>query len=93
MVRTTVIAASLAIAFTSAQAAQPLSVKVYNADGSSFTVNSTLVVGDKEAMVIDAGFTRADALPIAPASSDSAKCTSSGSALSCATSCSPCERA
>ena len=34
MIRTTVIAASLAIAFTSAQAAQPLNVKVYNADGN-----------------------------------------------------------
>ena len=73
MVRTTVIAASLAIAFTSAQAAQPLSVKVYNADGNSFNVNSTLVVGDKEAMVIDAGFTRADALRIAANVLDSGK--------------------
>lgn len=73
MVRTTVIAASLAIAFTSAQAAQPLSVKVYNADGNSFNVNSTLVYGDKEAMVIDAGFTRADALRIAANVLDSGK--------------------
>ena len=73
MVRTTVIAASIAIAFTSAQAAQPLSVKVYNADGNSFNVNSTLVVGDKEAMVIDAGFTRADALRIAANVLDSGK--------------------
>ena len=73
MVRTTVIAASLAIAFTSAQAAQPLSVKVYNADGNSFNVNSTFVVGDKEAMVIDAGFTRADALRIAANVLDSGK--------------------
>ena len=73
MVRTTVIAASLAIAFTSAQAAQPLSVKVYNADGNSFNVNSTLVVGDKEAIVIDAGFTRADALRIAANVLDSGK--------------------
>jgi glyoxylase-like metal-dependent hydrolase (beta-lactamase superfamily II) len=65
MIRTTVLAASLAIAFTSSQAAQPLTVKVYNADGNSFNVNSTLVYGEKEAMVIDAGFTRADALRIA----------------------------
>lgn len=64
MIRTTVIAASLAIAF-STQAAQPLSVKVYTAGPTSFNVNSTLVYGDKEAMVIDAGFTRADALRIA----------------------------
>ena len=77
MIRTTVIAASLAIAFTSpvstAQAAQPLTVKVYNADGNSFNVNSTLLVGEKEAMVIDAGFTRADALRIAANVLDSGK--------------------
>jgi glyoxylase-like metal-dependent hydrolase (beta-lactamase superfamily II) len=72
MIRTTVIAASLSIAFT-AQAAQPLSVKVYNAGGNSFNVNSTLVYGEKEAMVIDAGFTRADALRIAANVLDSGK--------------------
>jgi glyoxylase-like metal-dependent hydrolase (beta-lactamase superfamily II) len=73
MIRTTVIAASLAIAFTAAQAAEPLNVKVYNAAGSSFNVNSTLVYGEKEAMVIDAGFTRADALRIAANVLDSGK--------------------
>ncbi len=73
MIRTTVIAASLAITFTAAQAAQPLTVKVYNADGNSFNVNSTLVYGEKEAMVIDAGFTRADALRIAANVLDSGK--------------------
>lgn len=72
MIRTTLIAASLAIAFT-AHAAQPLTVKVYNATGNSFNVNSTLVYGDKEAMVIDAGFTRADALRIAANVLDSGK--------------------
>jgi glyoxylase-like metal-dependent hydrolase (beta-lactamase superfamily II) len=72
MIRTTVLAASLAIAFT-AQAAQPLSVKVYNAGAASFNVNSTLVYGEKEAMVIDAGFTRADALRIAANVLDSGK--------------------
>lgn len=72
MIRTTVIAASLAIAF-SAEAAQPLSVKVYNAEATSFNVNSTLVYGEKEAMVIDAGFTRADALRIAANVLDSGK--------------------
>lgn len=73
MIRTTLLAASLAIAFGGAQAAQPLTVKVYNADGNSFNVNSTLVVGEKEAMVIDAGFTRADALRIAANVLDSGK--------------------
>lgn len=72
MIRTTLIAASLAIAFT-AHAAQPLTVQVYNAAGNSFNVNSTLVYGNKEAMVIDAGFTRADALRIAANVLDSGK--------------------
>ena len=72
MIRTTVIATSLAIAFSS-QAAQPLTVKVYNAGAASFNVNSTLVYGEKEAMVIDAGFTRADALRIAANVLDSGK--------------------
>lgn len=73
MIRTTVIAASLAITFTAAQAAQPLTVKIYNANGNSFNVNSTLIYGEKEAMVIDAGFTRADALRIAANVLDSGK--------------------
>jgi glyoxylase-like metal-dependent hydrolase (beta-lactamase superfamily II) len=72
MIRTTIVAASLAIAFT-AQAAQPLNVKVYNAAGGSFNVNSTLIYGEKEAMVIDAGFTKADALRIAANVLDSGK--------------------
>lgn len=73
MFRTTLMAVTLSIAFASAQAAQPLQVKVYNADGNSFNVNSTLVYGEKEAMVIDAGFTRADALRIAANVLDSGK--------------------
>ena len=73
MIRTTVIAATLAIAFTTSQAAEPLTVKIYNADSNSFNVNSTLVFGEKEAMVIDAGFTRADALRIAANVLDSGK--------------------
>ncbi|MDP3654218.1 MAG: MBL fold metallo-hydrolase [Rhodoferax sp.] len=73
MIRTTLIAATIAVAFASAQAAQPLQVKVYNADGNSFNVNSTLVYGEKEAMVIDGGFTRADGLRIAAHVLDSGK--------------------
>jgi glyoxylase-like metal-dependent hydrolase (beta-lactamase superfamily II) len=73
MIRTTLFAASLAVAFTAAHAAPPLTVKVYNAAGSSFNVNSTLIYGDREAMVIDAGFTRADALRIAANVLDSGK--------------------
>ncbi|MFZ6873288.1 MBL fold metallo-hydrolase [Undibacterium sp. Di27W] len=73
MLHTTILAATLALTFASAQAATPLQVKVYNADGNSFNVNSTLVYGEKEAMVIDAGFTRADALRIAANVLDSGK--------------------
>ena len=73
MFRTTVIAATLALVFSGAQAAQPLQMKVYNGDERSFNVNSTLVFGEKEAMVIDAGFTRADALRIAANVLDSGK--------------------
>ncbi len=73
MIRTTLVAASIAIAFSAAHAQQALTVKVYNADGNSFNVNSTLVYGQKEAMVIDAGFTRADALRIAANVLDSGK--------------------
>ena len=73
MIRTTLVAASIAIAFGAAHAQQPLTVKVYNADGNSFNVNSTLVYGQKDAVVIDAGFTRADALRIAANVLDSGK--------------------
>lgn len=72
MIRSILTATSFAVAFTTAQA-QSLSVKVYNADSNSFNVNSTLVYGQKEAMVIDAGFTRADALRIAANVLDSGK--------------------
>ena len=75
MIRTTLTAATLTVTvlFANAQAAQPLQLKVYNADAKSFNVNSTLVYGEKEAMVIDAGFTRADALRIAANVLDSGK--------------------
>ncbi len=73
MFRTTILAATLSIAFAGAHAAEPLQLKVYNTDGNSFNVNSTLVYGEKEAMVIDAGFTRADALRIAANVLDSGK--------------------
>lgn len=53
------------LALSAALHAAPLQIKVYSADENSFNVNSTLVYGDHEAMVIDAGFTRADALRIA----------------------------
>ena len=73
MFRTTLIAATVAVVFSGAQATQPLQIKVYNANSNSFNVNSTLVYGEKEALVIDAGFTRADALRIAANVLDSGK--------------------
>lgn len=73
MIRTSVVAATLALVFSTAHAAQPLQLKVYNGDDASFNVNSTLVYGETEAMVIDAGFTRADALRIAANVLDSGK--------------------
>lgn len=67
-------AASVLIAH-SAMAADtaPLTLEVYNANAGSFGVTSTLVYGKTEAMVIDAGFTKADALRIAAKVLDSKK--------------------
>lgn len=57
----------------SAQVAAPLTIKTYNADGKSFHVNAVVVSGKSEALVIDSGFTRADALRIAANVLDSGK--------------------
>lgn len=65
MIRQSLIAATLALSITVADAAQPLHLTVYNAGAGSFHVNSVLVTGEKEAIVIDAGFSRADAYRIA----------------------------
>ncbi|MES1163556.1 MAG: MBL fold metallo-hydrolase, partial [Rhizobacter sp.] len=51
----------------------PLSVKVYNAEAGSFHVNAVVVSGKSEAIVIDSGFTRADALRVAANVLDSGK--------------------
>lgn len=51
----------------------PLTFDVYNADKNSFHVNSTLVIGKSEIMVVDTGFTKADALRIAARVLDSGK--------------------
>ena len=50
-----------------------LTFDVYNADGNSFYVTSTLIYGESDAMVIDTGFTKADALRIAAKVYDSGK--------------------
>lgn len=56
-----------------AQTPAPLVVKVYNADANSFHVNAVVVSGKTEALVIDSGFTRADALRVAAHVLDSGK--------------------
>jgi glyoxylase-like metal-dependent hydrolase (beta-lactamase superfamily II) len=57
----------------SAQTPAPLAVKVYNAGADSFHVNAVVVSGATEALVIDTGFTRADALRVAANVLDSGK--------------------
>lgn len=56
-----------------AQSVSPLTVQVYNADGGSFHVNSVLVSGKTDAVLLDTGFTRADALRIVAMVLDSKK--------------------
>ncbi len=73
MIRHTLIAASIAVASTAAHAGQPLQLKVYNAGEGSFHANAMVVSGEHEAMVIDSGFTRADAYRIAANVLDSGK--------------------
>lgn len=50
-----------------------LSFQVYNAKASSFHVNATLISGQQQAVLIDTGFSRADALRIAADVLDSGK--------------------
>lgn len=63
----------LATTSTLAAAAEPLSLDVYNAGPDSFNVTATLITGDKEALLVDSGFTRADALRLAAKVLDSGK--------------------
>ena len=56
-----------------AAAAAPLTLQVYNADAASFHVNAVLVSGKTDAVLLDTGFTRADALRIAGMVLDSKK--------------------
>src|SRR5205814_6637385 len=50
-----------------------LSLQVYNADSGSFHVSAVLVSGQTDAVLIDAGFTKADAYRIAAMILDSRK--------------------
>ncbi|MBB3230136.1 MBL fold metallo-hydrolase [Halomonas stenophila] len=58
---------------TEANVAAPLTLQVYNADAGSFHVNAVLVSGESDAVLLDTGFTRADALRIAAMVLDSGK--------------------
>jgi len=51
----------------------PVTLQVYNADAGSFHVNAVLVSGSNDAVLLDTGFTRADALRIAAMVLDSRK--------------------
>ena len=53
--------------------AAPHTLQVYNADAGSFHVNAVLVAGKTDAVLLDTGFTRADALRIAALVLDSRK--------------------
>lgn len=68
-------ALGLHVTDANAQAATPapLSLQVYNADAGSFHVNAVLVSGKTDAVLLDTGFTRADALRIAGMVLDSKK--------------------
>ena len=61
------------VATDAAAQTAPLTLQVYNADGNSFHVNSVLVAGQSDAVLLDTGFTRADALRIAAMVLDSKK--------------------
>lgn len=61
------------VAADAAAQTPPLTLQVYNADGASFHVNATLVSGKTEAVLLDTGFTRADAYRIAAMVLDSKK--------------------
>lgn len=70
------LAAAAAVSLTAAAAqaqGAPLTLKVYNADADSFNVNAVLVSGKTDAVLLDTGFTRADALRIAAMVLDSRK--------------------
>lgn len=52
---------ALSLSVTATQASEPLSLQVFNADGNSFHVNSVLISGEKDAVLVDTQFSRADA--------------------------------
>lgn len=73
LISTCVVAAAAGGVVDAAAQTSPLNVQVYNADGGSFHVNAVLVSGKTDAVLLDTGFTRADALRIAAMVLDSKK--------------------
>lgn len=65
--------ATAALSVNAQTTAAPLELKVVNHGPASFHVNSVLVLGAKDAILLDAGFTRADALRVAAAVLDSGR--------------------
>jgi glyoxylase-like metal-dependent hydrolase (beta-lactamase superfamily II) len=57
----TLLAATLLVSATAHAEPRPLDVSVYTASPAGFLVDSTLISGDKDAVLIDAQFTLADA--------------------------------
>jgi glyoxylase-like metal-dependent hydrolase (beta-lactamase superfamily II) len=57
----TLLAATLLVSATAHAEPKPLDVSVYTASPAGFLVDSTLISGDKDAVLIDAQFTLADA--------------------------------
>lgn len=64
---------ALLMTTSAAVADTELTFDVYNADHNSFNVTSTLVIGETQSLLIDTGFTRADALRIAAKVLDAGK--------------------
>lgn len=74
MKRISLLAASILVAGSAFATEQTtLTFDVYNADENSFHANSTLIVGESEVMLVDTGFTKADALRIAAKIQDTGK--------------------
>ena len=59
------ILAALTVSLSSAALAQPLQLKTHLAAANNFGITSTLIEGEKEAILINAQFTRSEALRVA----------------------------
>ncbi|MFT6984794.1 MAG: glyoxylase-like metal-dependent hydrolase (beta-lactamase superfamily II) [Psychromonas sp.] len=73
MNKVSLLVATLLTANTALADSKALTLDVYNAGAGSFNVNATVVYGETEAIVVDSGFSKADALRIAAKVLDSGK--------------------